>query len=407
VQGGPVGGRRSERQITRKIARSVPRVVRDPLARAYLATRRWTSPVRGAAGSPRPSVPWEPVRLLVGPANQAGQGWEWCRAAERTLPGVAAQAFTVRRNALGYSADYAGTTREYRDPGWQRDQERYVRAQFSHVLLEALRPVLGNRYGLDCRGDVRELTRHGLSTALVAHGSEIRLPSRHAARERWSPFEDDTELVDRLEDQAQRNGAIMRDFAGPLFVSTPDLLVDVPRAQWLPVVVDVARWATSTAVMERPRPRVIHVPSNAWLKGTPIISTVARRLESAGLIDYQELDGVSHDQMPPLLASADIVIDQVIMGLYGVAACEALAAGRVVVGYVGRHVRDLVRNVTGHEVPIVEADPVTLQSVITEIVADRNRAREIAAEGAVFVREVHDGTMSGQVLGGWFRSAPR
>jgi hypothetical protein len=390
-----------------KISGSVPRVVRDRLARAYLAVRRWTSPARRVAPGPRrPSMPRQKVRLMVGPANQAGQGWEWCRAAERTLPGVAAQAFTVQRNALDYRADYAVTAQQYRDPGWQRDQERYVRAQFSHVLIEALRPVLGNRYGRDCRGDVRELARHGLSTALVAHGSEIRLPSRHAARERWSPFGEGSELVDRLEDQARRNGAIMREFTGPVFVSTPDLLVDVPRAQWLPVVVDVDRWATSSAVMQRSRPRVIHVPSNAWLKGTAVISDVARRLESAGMIDYQQLDGVSHDQMPELVASADIVIDQVIMGLYGVGACEALAAGRVVIGYVGSRVRDHVRNVTGREVPIVESDPVTLTSVVAEIVSNRSRAREIAAEGVAFVREVHDGTKSGQVLGGWIGSAP-
>jgi hypothetical protein len=77
-----------------------------------------------------------------------------------------------------------------------------------------------------------------------------------------------------------------------------------------------------------------------------------------------------------------------------------------VIGYVGSRVRDHVRNVTGREVPIVESDPVTLTSVVAEIVSNRSRAREIAAEGVAFVREVHDGTKSGQVLGGWIGSAP-
>ncbi len=397
---------RSEWQIMRKAAQSVPPALREPLARVYLAVRRWTALARGASpGPPRPEVPSKPVRLLVGPANQAGQAWEWCRAAERTLSSVAAQAFAVRRNAPDYRADYAVSPQQYRNPAWQREQERYVTTHFSHVLIEALRPILGNRYGRDCRGDIRVLARRGLSTALVAHGSEIRLPSRHAARERWSPFRQGGDLVDRLEEQARRHEAILRDFPGSIFVSTPDLLVDVRRAQWLPVAVEVDRWATTSPVLDRARPRVVHAPSNAWLKGTPVISSVARRLEAAGLIEYQELDGVPHDQMPELVASADIVIDQVLMGLYGVAACEAMAAGRVVIGYVGSQVRGHVETATGRSLPVVEADPATLGGVIAELAADRNRARGIAAEGIAFVREIHDGTRSGQVLDRWLRPA--
>jgi hypothetical protein len=391
----------------RNAIRSLPRPVLEPLLNVYFAARRLTWPLRGPMTMPQPPRVHEaPVRFLVGPANQAGQGWAWARAAERTLTGVAAQVFSVRRNDFGYDSDYVVTTAQYRDPRWQREQERYVTRQFSHVLIEALRPVFGNRYGSDCRGDVDVLTRRGVAPALVAHGSELRMPSRHAAHQRWSPFAAPDDLTERLERQARRNAAIVRDFAGPMFVSTPDLLLDAPRAQWLPVVVEPERWATDTPVLVRSRPVVLHVPSNAWLKGTAHIERAMERLGASGLIEYRRIEHVANERLPEFVADADIVVDQLLMGLYGVAACEAMAAGRVVVGHVGSDVRDHVQRETGRAIPIVEADPDTLTGVVRELVNERGRGKTAAAEGVSFVKEIHDGRMSGRVLARWLGRPP-
>jgi hypothetical protein len=102
--------------------------------------------------------------------------------------------------------------------------------------------------------------------------------------------------------------------------------------------------------------------------------------------------------MPDVYTRADIVIDQFTMGLYGVAACEAMAAGRVVVSFVGDTVRARVREMTGHELPIVEATPGTLVGVIEKILDDRDAARDTALAGPSFVREYHDGRQSAVAL---------
>jgi glycosyltransferase involved in cell wall biosynthesis len=89
------------------------------------------------------------------------------------------------------------------------------------------------------------------------------------------------------------------------------------------------------------------------------------------------------------------------MGLYGVAACEAMAAGRVVVSYVGEHVRAHVRSSTGFDLPVIEADTTTLAEVLTSLVEDPESARERAARGVEFVRAMHDGRRSAEVLHPW------
>ncbi len=346
----------------------------------------------------------DPIRLLVGPTNSAGQGWAWARSAADHVPGVGARTFAVRRREFGFPDDYGVTPADYGHPTWQRRHEEYVAARFTHVLVEAMRPLFGTRNGRDAAGDIATLRRAGLDLALVLHGSEIRLPSAHALREPWSPFGDD-DLSRRLQAQADRFRTYAGTFDGPVFVSTPDLLAEVPSATWLPVVIDPDRWAAPGEPLRRPRPVVVHAPSNPRFKGSQVIDAVLGTLASRGSVEYRRLDAVPNDAMPRVLAGADIVIDQLVMGLYGVAASEAMAAGRVVVSYVGDRVRTEVRRSTGREVPIVEANPSTLSDVLHAVLDDRDTARTTAGRGPGFVRELHDGRRSASLLRPWLVSA--
>jgi hypothetical protein len=348
----------------------------------------------------------EPVRLLVGPTNSAGQGWGWARSCADHVPGVGARAFAVRRRELGFPDDYGVAPSHYGHPTWQRRHEDYVAASFTHVLIEAMRPLFGTRHGRDAAGDIAGLRRAGLEPALVMHGSEIRLPSAHSLREPWSPFGDD-DLSRRLEAQAGRFQAYARTFDGPVFVSTPDLLADLPSATWLPVVIEPDRWATPDEPLRRRRPVVVHAPSNPRFKGSQVVDMVLDALASRGLVEYRRLEAVPNDAMPRVVADADIVVDQLVMGLYGVAACEAMAAGRVVVSYVGDRVRTEVRRDAGREVPIVEADPSTLADVLHAVLDDRDAARQMAGQGPDFVRGLHDGRRSASLLRPWLTSGGR
>ena len=46
------------------------------------------------------------------------------------------------------------------------------------------------------------------------------------------------------------------------------------------------------------------------------------------------MQGVPHTELVEMVKSADIVVDQLLLGSYGVFACEAMAAGRVTVGHI-------------------------------------------------------------------------
>ncbi|WP_137844325.1 glycosyltransferase family 4 protein [Microbacterium sp. 2FI] len=344
------------------------------------------------------------VRLLVAPVNSAGQGFLWARAAEG-IPGVGAanlETTSAAMAAFGFAADVSVPEGAYLFArGWQRRQRRAVRSGFTHVLLESGRFLYGTDPMRTPLEVARETADHGLRVGLLWHGSDIRVPSSHARFEQDSPFGErgayPPEATRVLEARTLANRRMVDDSDFPVFVSTPGLL-DVPRSTWLPVVVDAARWRTDRRPFEGGIPVVAYVPSNAPLKGSPQVDEQLTALEREGVIVYRRLERVPADRMPMVYGEADIVLDQFRLGDYGVAACEAMAAGRLVLGHVHPDVRQAVRRETGLELPIVETRFDEVGDRIREILVDPGGWSARAAAGPAFVDAVHDGTASARAM---------
>lgn len=349
---------------------------------------------------PPPTVPESAIRLFIAPVNYAGQGWQWARAVEAHIPGAGAVNMVCRTPTdFEHPADnvvplgfYAASKR------WQRQQRDAVTAGFTHVMVEAEKQPFGAVLDETVESQVARLRANGLSVMMLCHGSDIRLPSRHIANYPNSPFLDSlASVAPALEHIARDNRRLLDELGLPVFVSTPDLLLDVPHATWLPVVVDPQTWSAETAPLERGRPVVAHAPSSGSVKGSEMVDPVLRRLEAEGIIEYRRIERVPFEQMPGVYRDADVVLDQFRLGDYGVAACEAMAAGRVVVGHVGEHSRAQVLNVTGLELPVVQATD-DVEEVLRSILHDRKKYRAIARAGVEFVSRVHDGRMAANVL---------
>lgn len=341
-----------------------------------------------------------PVRLLIAPANFAGQGYLWARAAER-IPGVDAVSMAyVAGRGYGFIVDQRVPASVYLlSRRWAKNQRATVLRDATHVIIEAGRHVLGDVYGTRVIDEIRALQAAGVKVALLSHGSDSRSGERHRAEVEDSPYGDPAwEIAPVLERESAAHRELMRTAGVPVFVSTPGLQSDVPAATWLPVVVDPRRWETSAEPMTADVPLVVHAPSSAVVKGTHLIEPIITALVDEGLIRYERLEGIPSADMPAAFARADIVLDQFRLGDYGVAACEALAAGRLVIGNVTPTVRDRVRVATGEKLPIVQADVRTLEAVLRQAVARPAEARAIAAQGPAFVAAVHDGARSADVL---------
>jgi glycogen(starch) synthase len=353
------------------------------------------------SAEPGAKAPVASRRVFIGPANSAGQGYAWARAISRYCPDVTAANFTFERGRLDFPADELVSAEQFRhDAAWAEEFRAHVASTYTHAILESNRPVFGARQP-DARADIGYLRDAGLGVALMAHGSDVRIPSVFSDLERWSPFPNlDPSYVADLERKARGAVELFTAYSGPVFVSTLSLLSFVPNGSWCPVVVDPDSWATPQPPFSSGRrPVVVHAPSNPVLKGSELLDRLLAELVRGGVIEYRRFSGVPPSQMPALYRGADIVVDQV-SGIadYGVAACEAMAAGRIVVSHVSTDVREHVRQRTGLDLPIIEATPENICATIIGIADDHDPATLVASLGPAFVRQVHDGRLSAETL---------
>lgn len=360
-----------------------------------VATKRYGTPVPG--GVPTTTFEDRPRRVLIAPVNYSGQAHAWAGALERLDPDVSARNVAIDvPGGFAFDADIVVPLATYHnDADWQR-REFDAALSATHVLIEAEEPPFGRLFARSVATQARALEEGGVDVAYIAHGTDVRLPSRHVAQHAWSHYADPSIYAPRAEVLAARNIELVSTSGRPVFVSTPDLLDDLPDAFWCPVVVDIGRWSADRA--ERPGPlRVAHAPSVGAVKGTELILPALERLRDEGAIEVEIVLGRPTAEMPAVFAEADVVIDQMRIGSYGVAACEAMAAGCVVVGHVSDHVRERVADVTARDLPIVEATPDTIERVLRDLASRADLAAERAA-GVEFAQAVHDGTLSARVL---------
>lgn len=362
----------------------------------FYEKRKW---LRSVPPLPLPDMS-SPYRVLVTPARHAGQGKLWSDALN-DLREVSARSVTVQNEGFGHDADYTVSwvyaTLSRR---WQREIRKAVSEHYTHILIEASMPPLGGSFGGSFRKQMSWLQQQGVKVGFIAHGSEVRLPSRHRESEEWSPFGDPKaeELTAVLEAVAEKNAALYREFSVPSFVSTAGLKADLPQAAFLGVVVDSQKYATKTMPLRGEKLIACHISSHSVLKATTRLIPVIQRLEAEGLIEFREYSGIPQEQVPEILAASDIVLDQFALGDYGVFACEGLASGRLVLSHVSEEVRAEIARSTGTELPIPETNLENIEWRLRDIAAHRERYREIAARGPEFIDRVHSGGFSAEVL---------
>ncbi len=341
------------------------------------------------------------TRLAVMPANSAGQGHAWATAAA-TLPDVSAVNYaTVRETYLTFPATYEMTRHQRVDPEWVESLYEELAESYTHVLLEAgWDPPELSYQPAEVAAAVARLEQSGVKVGMVFHGSEVRIPSVHAQLCPYSNLADaDDPYIQVLEIRARTTAETAKWLGIPLYCSTPDLADYVP-ATWLPLVINVDKYQSVKQKLVAPVPLVVHSPSNQKLKGSKAILEVLSKLAEEKLIRLWLVQNVPPEKMPDVFKAADIVVDQIGINSYGVAATEAMAAGCLTLAQIGDDTRSHIPGL-----PIVEADEGSLDSVMREILANLDEYCAVAERGPKFVREWHDGKASARALQGFLESA--
>jgi glycosyltransferase involved in cell wall biosynthesis len=173
--------------------------------------------------------------------------------------------------------------------------------------------------------------------------------------------------------------------AGARVVGSYDAIRWVPDAQVIPPGIDL-RGIEPAIPAGRERPLVVHAPSSRTRKGTDHVVAACAELD----LDLEIVEGLDHRAAFERYRRADIVVDQLNAGWYGVFAIEAMALGKPVVTFLHDEAVRRTEEAFGIEVPIVSATKETLAAALHPLASSPDERRRLGAASRAYVEQVHD-----------------
>ena len=335
------------------------------------------------------------MKVLHAPLNLANDPWSLVQAlkelgVEANLATIASSPFTEVGDIDLSFTEFSTLTRQIAKWNFaNRELKKYdlIHYHTGHSIVD-----YGN--GRFMLMDMKAAKARGQKIALSFHGCEVR-----DLQEGGCPWPC-SDPVCKVGAKAERLRTSL-ELADLVYVTTPDLLPAVPGAKLLPQSVygleemgkitdgedEAANGGISTALKPSPL-RVVHLPSKRSTKGTEEIIAAVDELRYDGAdFEFALIEGKTHAEAIEAIREADIVIDHVQVGWYGVVSVEAAAHSKpVIVRYDDKYV-----SLSGLPAPsFTQATKANLKQVLSDMLALSAKERaKLGAKNRAFVIERH------------------
>ena len=134
------------------------------------------------------------------------------------------------------------------------------------------------------------------------------------------------------------------------------------------------------------RLKILHAPSNPVYKGTKYIVAAIDKLKTLFDFDFKMVTNVSIQELYKEIQESDLIIDQMLTGIYGLFSIEAMAMYKPVVCYVRDDSWKLIEN----DCPIYNTDPDLLFQTLYDILSSPIQLIEVGNRSRHFVEKYHD-----------------
>jgi hypothetical protein len=175
------------------------------------------------------------------------------------------------------------------------------------------------------------------------------------------------------------------------------------RVHVVPLAIHIHQYPVSFPSVTETNPLVLHAPTNQEFKGTAFIEKAVEALQKEIPFRYMRIEKMPHQEASLLYRQADIVIDQILCGSYGLLSVEAMAYGKPVIA----HIRPDLAYRFGEALPICSANPDTIYEVLGELLRFPQKRLERGIAGRQFVERHHDSDKIAQQLLGIYEQAIR
>ena len=134
------------------------------------------------------------------------------------------------------------------------------------------------------------------------------------------------------------------------------------------------------------RPVILHAPSNPGYKGTKYFISAVDRLKNEFDFECRLVKGVTINELYEEIKKADIIVDQLIQGWFGLLPLEAMAFKKPVVCYMRE---DLMYDMP-EGCPVINTNPDTIYDVLKNLLLSPETWAGIGEAGRKYVEKYHD-----------------
>lgn len=243
--------------------------------------------------------------------------------------------------------------------------------------------------GLEDLKIIREL---GKTAVMHNVGSDVRQPDQAIS---MNPYMRNLEHTYLKKLEKSGNKAKMRELAkwiDTVIVADSELAAYVApfyrSVEYVRIPIDLEKTVTveEEYVPGKQPLTIVHAPTSPEVKGSGYIQDAVEKLKKKFDFEYVQVQNLAHNEALKVYRRADIIVDQLLLGAYGGFAVECMAMGKPVVCWISEH----LKNFYPDDLPIVIANPDTIESVLEELIRDRSKLIGLGKRCRRYVEKYHD-----------------
>lgn len=329
--------------------------------------------------TPPPSAPNQP-RVLQGTIEIANQMNTLSTGLSKV--GVYSRTLNYYPYYLNYQSDYLWPLLGYRShPELNKKQKRLAEYFLPYFDLFHF------HFGTSLTFDYSDLPiyKQNEKPVIMQHwGSDIRYLSKAREHNPYSLVKDQNEI------QIHNRLKSLSNTIKHCIVSDMELYQYVKEyyenVYVIPSMVNLDSYMPPTQKPLRQKPLIVHAPTSPYIKGTKYIMNAIETLKNQYSFDFQLIQGMSHTDAMKLYQKADLIIDQLHIGSYGLLAIEAMAMGKPVICWISEFMKENYPK----ELPIISANPDTITKVLENMLKNQDQMQELGIRGRKYAETHHD-----------------
>ena len=239
------------------------------------------------------------------------------------------------------------------------------------------------------KGDLKLLKKLGKKTAMIYVGCDIRDKDYYlASSEKFTVCKNCSESYQRkigcVMAEKHSETKVIQQFTDASFSHPFDAMILNGKFHYLYLLLELEEYEPKYEVNEKIK--IIHIPSDDGIKGTNYVLEAIEKLKNENIdFEFELIRNKPHSEVKEAIRNADILIDQMVAGWYGLISIESMALGKTTVCFL----RDELYNFIP-DIPVINLNPDNLAEGLKKIINEKEKLAGYGEAGRKYAEKYHD-----------------